>query len=357
MNCLKIGQNYLTTELALPSSDRIELIVFGKGVGECILIKSKNGDYIVIDSFIDVNTGNPVVLDYLDRFNILYSCIKMVIITHWHSDHIKGISKIIESINGKVKVVINPIIKEQRYLDFFTKQKIKNNDDMDEFFNVLNLFKNNKLITKVIPLADMTLYSSDAKDLRLIALSPQNSDLGDYIDSLLDEKLPKNDNFRIPDDNLLSIVVLLELNGNSILLSGDMENRENGGWNDIIKNYLNIYPKSRIYKVPHHGSITGENTAIWSKLLDNPISITTLYNSSHLPKDTDINRIASNSKELYVIGDRGRHVNDLEREFEKQSITKEFRAVSNKIGFVRIVLDDSFCQNIESIGSVSKYWN
>lgn len=355
MNCLKTGQEYLTTNLSSPDSNHIELIVFGKGVGECVLIKSKNGDYIVIDSFIDNRTGNPVVLDYLDKFNIPYSNIKMIIITHWHTDHIEGVSKIIEAIEGQVKVVINPIIKEKRYLDFLTRQTIKENNDIGEFFKVLNLIKNGK-IKKIIPVADITLYASDLKDLKLIALSPQNSDLGDYIDSLLDEKLPKNDNFRIPDDNLLSIVVLLEFNGNSILLSGDMENRKNGGWNEIIKNYLKIYPKSKIYKVPHHGSVTGENPLIWNNLLDDPISLTTLYNRSYLPKDEDIERIVSNSKEVYVIGDKGRHIDELEREFKKQSINKEFLALSNKIGFVRIILNDSFDHNVETIGSVRKYW-
>lgn len=33
MNCLKTGQEYLTTNLSSPDSNHIELIVFGKGVG------------------------------------------------------------------------------------------------------------------------------------------------------------------------------------------------------------------------------------------------------------------------------------------------------------------------------------
>lgn len=68
----------------------------GKGYGESILLQVKEDEYGIIDSFIDTDTGNPCVIDYLIENKIEYSKIKFVLLTHYHQDHYSGMSKILE---------------------------------------------------------------------------------------------------------------------------------------------------------------------------------------------------------------------------------------------------------------------
>jgi hypothetical protein len=60
--------------------------------------------------------------------------------------------------------------------------------------------------------------------------------------------------------------------------------------------------KAKIFKVPHHGSETGHNDDVWTKLLARePITATTPLNKGHLlPRASDVTRIVSLSGSAYV---------------------------------------------------------
>lgn len=85
------GANFLqdSTEMINkpPEYNEYEVAVFGRGYGESIVLSCGNRDFIIVDSFINPDTGRPIALDYLDCMNIKYDRIKQVIITHWHDDH------------------------------------------------------------------------------------------------------------------------------------------------------------------------------------------------------------------------------------------------------------------------------
>ena len=352
-----IGQNCSMNSCSLkaPCSGNVEVIIFGRGVGECILIKSKNDDYIVIDSFINNETKNPVVFDYLNAFNISHSKIKMVVITHWHSDHIRGVSNIIGEIKENVKVVFNPVIIKDRFIDFISKYKKRNIDDTSEYCKVMDLIMSNK-IDRIIPIVNRDIFSEGNNGIIITSLSPQDDELVAYLDSLLGSISDYNFNYKIPDDNMLSIVLLLRYGNESFLLSGDIGSKtnSNSGWNGVVKNYMKHYTKSKWYKVAHHGSITGENELIWSKLLkEMPSSFSTRYNNSFLPTYDDIKRIAKKSKELYVIGGKNERNKDAESYMERGPYDKKVYSISKMTGMVRISMDD---ESIDAIGTVEKYY-
>jgi glyoxylase-like metal-dependent hydrolase (beta-lactamase superfamily II) len=70
--------------------------VFGPGIGECVVAHIGGGDWIVVDSCIDRQLGQPVALEYLKSLEVdVATRVKLVVATHWHDDHIQGIAEIL----------------------------------------------------------------------------------------------------------------------------------------------------------------------------------------------------------------------------------------------------------------------
>lgn len=139
----------------------------------------------------------------------------------------------------------------------------------------------------------------------------------------------------MPDENGLSLALLFKYKGNGILLGGDMENHlnPNFGWNGIISDFNDT--KSKIFKIPHHGSKTAENKKIWTDLLEPlPVSILTTFNKGYgLPTEEDIARIKEQSRTLYVIGSEGKRNRTIEN-FAK-IIKISAKSISQQVGLVR----------------------
>ena len=59
------------------------------------MIHLGDGQWIVVDSCIDRLTRRPVALDYLEQLQVnITEAVKLIVVTHWHDDHIRGISTV-----------------------------------------------------------------------------------------------------------------------------------------------------------------------------------------------------------------------------------------------------------------------
>jgi len=86
------------TETRPPEPHELEISVFGPGIGECTVAHLGDGAWIVVDSCIDRTSGHPAALDYLRTLRVdVASQVKLVVATHWHDDHIRGLGKILEA--------------------------------------------------------------------------------------------------------------------------------------------------------------------------------------------------------------------------------------------------------------------
>jgi len=81
------------TALVAPQPHELDVVVFGPGVGESILLHLGESDWFVIDSCKYPGEKTPAALKYLPSIGVDPSVsVKRILATHWHDDHIKGLA-------------------------------------------------------------------------------------------------------------------------------------------------------------------------------------------------------------------------------------------------------------------------
>lgn len=102
---------------APPKPNELEISLFGPGIGESIVVHIGNNEWIIVDSCTDAFTKEPTPLTYLGRLGIDPSkSVKLFVISHWHSDHIRGASQIAEQCVAATVCFSEALVKEE----FFT---------------------------------------------------------------------------------------------------------------------------------------------------------------------------------------------------------------------------------------------
>ena len=85
------------TELGKPpGKGEFEFTLLGPGYGESILLHVGEGVWILIDSCVGKD-GTPRALQYLESIGVdPAEAVGLIVATHWHDDHIRGIANIVE---------------------------------------------------------------------------------------------------------------------------------------------------------------------------------------------------------------------------------------------------------------------
>lgn len=79
--------------------DQFEVYLIGTGnYGESVVLNLGMNNWIVVDSCIDPTSKEVLPLSFLKSKGVdIENDVKLIVCTHWHDDHIKGISKILEA--------------------------------------------------------------------------------------------------------------------------------------------------------------------------------------------------------------------------------------------------------------------
>lgn len=335
----------------------IEIVVFGKGVGESILFRVKDDKWIVIDSFIEPSSKLPIALKYFRDNNMRIDDIVGILCTHWDDDHIRGISDIIKVHSNTLPVVMPIVLKDKRVREYVKSKITSNTPCITEFMRVLELKRQNKC-SVFRAISDRNLYRREINDRTVvfIALSPNDDQYEDFFNSIVlsDEIEKKRGSSSF--ENSISIATYAETNGDSILLGGDLENSKNGGWKDICKN-SNTLNKCHVIKVPHHGSVNAYYDDVWSLLVEKPIAIVTRYNNSHLPKKEVLDKMYNKVSHLFIVGakpKKDKNLMQIDKKFHGE--IKDAQILESNYGYVRLYkgINDTFW-NIDTYGAVEEY--
>lgn len=303
----------MSIDYSQPEAQQLEVSLFGPGIGESVCIHIGHGKWMIVDSCLNPESKEPASLEYLKNLGLNPSeVIELIVITHWHSDHIKGLAQIVEQC-PQAQIVWSEALKENEFLKFYEGIAASPlpepfEGEADEIKKVLQIClarKANKEDLKFrLASADKRLFSQNG--FEVWCLSPSDA-------AIMQSKLEvsrvlnsqKKLRRRVPmSENLNSVAMLILSPMGNALLGADLEVCTNPsattGWDAVLTSAAKPQDKARIFKIPHHGSVTGHHDEVWSQMIEtNSISMVTEYINSSLPKPSDIERLKKHTTELY----------------------------------------------------------
>lgn len=297
------------------NNDIIETVLIGTGggYGESIVIHLGNNDWIVIDSCVNPKTMTPLPLDYLKEKGVDFrSDVKLIICTHWHDDHILGLSTLLKECENAIfsfahatdRVKFLKLVK----LDF---NKIKDEATISSTIEISNCLEIVSKRDQIVKRAseDRILLKKEIKGLsyEVISLSPSDFVLQQFdeeISTLITEYGDTNKKIINNRPNDKSVAILVKINDHRILLGSDLEVAEDRrkGWHCIVDKSQAIDSKSMIFKIPHHGSATGYNKDVWNRLVDdNAIAKLSSWNrGAKLPNLEMLETFLDHTESLFI---------------------------------------------------------
>lgn len=300
----------------LPHADQLIVSIFGKSsfYGECILIHLGNHEWLVKDSFQVKEKGGkvPVAQKYLQE---LYGVdewskkIKYIVISHWHDDHLHGVSKLVNQAENLRYLFVSEAMSFVNLLELSKIDSENNgiNSSTKEVHKISDWKKKGKNSNKFFSINSASVESINSKLIKFISptVSVVNKSKEYIADQIFLLQNKPSSAVVPPKENSASASIKLECNitKESVLLGADIED----SWSEIIERLKSNGPilKSIIYKVAHHGSENEFDERIWKELLaTDPISIITCWKEGILPKIDIARKIQNLSKETYITANR-----------------------------------------------------
>lgn len=347
-------------QLNPPAPDEIEVSVFGPGFGEAIILHLGMGRWILVDSCRGPHSGLPASLKYLRDLEIdLEDKVRLIVATHWHADHIRGIGAVFEECQSAEFAVSNALRTDEfmTLLELYRGRSMMESSGMEELIQVFELlearrqrgvrFNPAKLAT-----ADRLLYrdklelASTAIEAKIYSLSPSDaSSLQAKLAfaELLPSESESKKRVASPAPNHASVALWIEVGDHKILLGADLEKTSDPktGWSVILTGSTVVSGNAGVFKIPHHGSENAHHDDVWSELLSKePLAVVTPFRlgKKPLPSPEDVRRINRLTPHAYTTAParRRRHKwrNRVVRDFIDQA-THKIHSVHHGWGHVR----------------------
>ncbi|THV61673.1 MBL fold metallo-hydrolase [Flagellimonas alvinocaridis] len=307
-----LKRNFFT--LPKETEAEITLIGTGGGYGESMVVRVGR-NWIIVDSCINPKTKDVLPLQYLEEIGANLNDVSLVICTHWHNDHIRGLSHILE-VCENAKFIVPRVNDKDKFVRFITLDSEKEAkggfSSIDEFGKCLELSVSKKIkvvrasSNQVLGKIQFNVGGNDLGEFEIDSLSPSESVVAHFdreLGALLDKRFSV---VSVPEKgpNDKSVVILIKHKKFSALLGADLEVKENQdqGWHDIINNCLMFNTKPVIYKLPHHGSQNGYHEDIFKNIIgDNAILKLTPWNrGSKLPELEMLKKYREHSTDLFI---------------------------------------------------------
>jgi hypothetical protein len=335
-----------------PAPDELEVSIFGPGFGESVVVHLGQGQWMVVDSCQTVGGREPVAAQYLSAIGVdLAKDVILLVATHWHDDHIRRISQLL-SYAEAASFYASAALTAPEFLALLDREDLSDSkftNGVQELQRVNTiLVDRDQTIGKAG--ADRRIYQNDDGLVSGIwTLSPSDAEQAralTHFGTLLPK--PGVGMSRVPAElpNDSSVVVYLETVAGPILLGADLEHLPEAGtrgWHAIVDSPNRPTERAVLYKVAHHGSITGECERVWDGLIvPFPQSVLTPWergnSERHLPRASDKKRIRERSENAYLTSDKLRPQQARPRAVQKMisETTRSYREHRLILGHVQM---------------------
>ncbi len=285
-----------------PGKNEFELTLLGPGYGESIVMHVGGGVWVLVDSCID-SDGAPRALSYLESIGVdPAETVDLIVATHWHDDHIRGIAKLLE-VCKKAAFCCASVLLEKEFLTVVGALESRPlafiGSGLKEMHGVVSRLRH-AASSPTLALANRRVFVQGACEIW--SLSPNDSNFLDFLRTI-DGLLPKagGSKTRIPglSPNKVAVTLWVKVEDIAVLLGSDLEKR---GWIEILQSTARPTGKSSVFKVPHHGSKNAHAPEVWERMLDpDPFAVLTPWRGGGraLPNQQDVRRILSCTTNAY----------------------------------------------------------
>jgi hypothetical protein len=300
-------------------------------------------------------------LDYLNSIGVdPKSQIKLVVATHWHDDHIKGMAQLFEEaasstfVDSTAASMFNQLVN----VVMLSTKLTARTSALREFDGILTILEgrrsNGQTRESVGPchaVANRKLFSrehpSRSVDCEVFSLSPTdgviNRAIAELSNALVDVKEGRRPSVQGP--NQLSVVLWLRVGATRVLLGADLEHVSGSteGWQAIVTSKERPDGLAQCFKISHHGSNNADCPQCWTHLLsEGPVGILTPHAPSRLPRPSDISRLCAKTPEVFLTSDPTtysipRRENAVDRTL--RDVARNRRAIAGQMGHVRMRCD------------------
>lgn len=286
----------------------LEIHVFGSStMGEGIVLKLPDSRYAVVDCCFRGNiadvSSNPMIAFLTSR---KVKRLAFICLTHPHEDHYFGISQILSTFQTDQffrSAALTPS-KLRQIIYSESEESLKHGDTgrQKALRELLAIDKTWKEVSKEKPqervMAALDIYPPNLPKkpgFTITGISPCDGEMDAYEASLIKclDKAPFN-----LKHNRISVGLLINCKKFNLILGGDMEEKN---WESVLEKFEPSQLASRLVKVSHHGSKTGNCDGPWEALSSGkskPIGVITGKKASGLPTKDMVQKLQSYTSEL-----------------------------------------------------------
>ena len=272
------------------------------GHGDSLIIEINNNVknyYIVIDCHNPNSQGESPTLTFLKQKGITE--LDFIFLTHADRDHYSGMYQLLDyysKAGRKIGDFVLPTL-DYRYINPITSKRKE-----------VEINKLYSLIAELVEADKLTLQQAgfntiyvEENGIKIISLTPFDKNFNLYAKQARNRSLAINAGKKPPnvDSNLISIILLIQLdNSNSLLCSDASINMIEGGLNKWIGNSKEERRsiKFNFIKVSHHGSRFNHSIALFEHFTDSNISNAAISCGAEWPHEevvSSLNRFGINT--------------------------------------------------------------
>jgi len=281
---------------------------------------------MIVDSCRDRMSRVPVALQYLADLRVdVPKAVKLVVVSHWHDDHIQGAADVIRAAES-TSVACSSAVRHEEFLAMVgaSPRAMMQSSGVSEMRSILALIQERNLpgtragsAGPVLAKANVNLWPNGSArklyDAEVQALSPSDGacmlSWRAIADGLPELGVPKR-RAVVLSPNQVAVVVWVSAGRVRALLGADLEESASPtmGWRAILASPTRPTDRAAIFKVPHHGSINADSPQVWERMLTpEPHALLAPFASGgkFLPTRSDVTRLLSRTPNVHCTAPSG----------------------------------------------------
>lgn len=317
---------------------KIILLGTGGGYGESVVAQIGEDEWMIVDSCIDPNTNEPLPLSFLKTQGInVEQQVKLVVCTHWHSDHITGLDAVLRCCTHASFCLAFPFEKNKflGFIGFDCREVKKEASSTKVLARCLNEL-NEKGREEITAVQDRVIYTN-TDGVEVHCLSPSDKTIKESAKELSQlMKLAQDSNVKIPylSPNDKCVVLQIKSGQDAVLLGSDLNKK---GWEEML-DHSSLIRNSRfsLIKIPHHGSETGYSEKLWEVHIPNSATgLIAPYNKSGgIPQKEMLKVYYDKTDALYITSSLAFPKNkQIERESSQRKMIKAMNPTIHAIPY------------------------